>query len=625
MNVIQHNMNAMFSERQLSITTGIQAKSSEKLSSGYRINRAADDAAGLSMSEKMRRQIRGLTQASKNAQDGVSLLQIADGAMNEDHEMLQRMNELAVKAANGTLQSMDRAYIDYEIQKLKEEITAISGKTTFNELNLFPEDGYSPKDDSDDENVIATQDFQISIGRDGTFTVSASDPMIADNNIVNKVAAADGWQKLATHIADELIPNAVNQILNTFPAFQGDGIGDNINVALRVEYIDGPSNTLAYAQFGYSGNGTTATADKNSFQVKVDSKDFSDKSLTDNKKITELESTLAHELMHTVMQNTLTSGMAYSYPKWFKEGTAQVAGGGFTTGWNDYLVNAIEGKDESAAKATLQNELKKYTVEDRVYGHGYLAAAYIGMKASGQTEVNAANIADGLNKVFTRLLAGDPLDTAINTATGGALTSAQDAAGKINQANADAVDFVYQLINKTAGGAGSVIGGDLSKTGADIIDAIDSMKGEEGRYTIDPNVNAGGKKLILQVGSENSENDRLSIKLFKMNAKELGLEDTNVLTQTNAQNAISEIKEALQLVSKVRSYYGATQNRLEHTIRNLNNIVENTTASESLIRDTDMSEEMVRFSNNNILAQAGQSMLAQANQSNQGTLTLLGR
>ena len=110
-----------------------------------------------------------------------------------------------------------------------------------------------------------------------------------------------------------------------------------------------------------------------------------------------------------------------------------------------------------------------------------------------------------------------------------------------------------------------------------------------------------------------------------MNAKELGLGDTNVLTQTNAQNAISEIKEALQLVSKVRSYYGATQNRLEHTIRNLNNIVENTTASESLIRDTDMSEEMVRFSNNNILAQAGQSMLAQANQSNQGTLTLLGR
>ncbi|MBR5116798.1 MAG: flagellin, partial [Lachnospiraceae bacterium] len=257
MNVIQHNMNAMFSERQLSITTGIQAKSSEKLSSGYRINRAADDAAGLSMSEKMRRQIRGLTQASKNAQDGVSLLQIADGAMNEDHDMLQRMNELAVKAANGTLQSVDRAYIDDEVQKLKEEITAVARKTTFNEIEIFPPTGSSPKELSPNPNVLATQDFNISIGANGEFTVTASDPMTATDDIVNKVAAASGWQELAKHIADDLIPNAVGQILDKFNAFQQGDNGNNINVALRVEYIDGPSNTLAYAQFGYQTNGTT--------------------------------------------------------------------------------------------------------------------------------------------------------------------------------------------------------------------------------------------------------------------------------------------------------------------------------------------------------------------------------
>ena len=132
--VIQHNITAMNSNRQLGKTTWMQAKSSEKLSSGYKINRAADDAAGLAISEKMRRQVRGLTQASANAQDGISLVQVADGAMAEVHDMLQRCNELAVKAANDTLTYQDRSYIQAEIDKIKEEVDAINGKTTFNEI-----------------------------------------------------------------------------------------------------------------------------------------------------------------------------------------------------------------------------------------------------------------------------------------------------------------------------------------------------------------------------------------------------------------------------------------------------------------------------------------------------------
>jgi len=135
--VVQHNVTAMNANRQLGITTGIQAKSSEKLSSGYKINRAADDAAGLAISEKMRRQVRGLTQASANAQDGISMAQTAEGALNEVHDMLQRMNELANKAATETLTTADRGYIDQEVQALKSEINRTANDTKFNELDLL--------------------------------------------------------------------------------------------------------------------------------------------------------------------------------------------------------------------------------------------------------------------------------------------------------------------------------------------------------------------------------------------------------------------------------------------------------------------------------------------------------
>ena len=135
--VVQHNMQAMNANRMLNVTTTQQSKATEKLSSGYKINRAADDAAGLAISEKMRRQIRGLTQASANAQDGISCVQTAEGALTEVHDMLQRMNELAVKAANGTQTSADRGYINQEVQALVSEIDRVASTTTFNEKNLL--------------------------------------------------------------------------------------------------------------------------------------------------------------------------------------------------------------------------------------------------------------------------------------------------------------------------------------------------------------------------------------------------------------------------------------------------------------------------------------------------------
>ena len=271
--VVQHNLTAMNSNRMLNLTTATQSKSTEKLSSGYKVNRAADDAAGLAISEKMRRQVRGLTQASANAQDGISAVQTAEGALGEVHDMLQRMNELAVKASNGTNKSTDRQFIDSEVQALKSEITRVATTTTFNEQCLL----------------------------NGSFT----------------------------------------------------------------------------------------------------------------------------------------------------------------------------GKE-------------------------------------------------------------------------------------------------------------------------------------------------------LQVGAENEAAQRITISISEMSATTIGLSSTSVDTSDTAKKAIEDIKTALASVSKQRSDLGAVQNRLEHTIKNLDNVVENTTSAESAIRDTDMASEMVKYSNNNILAQAGQAMLAQANQSNQGVLSLLG-
>ena len=302
--VVQHNLRAMNSNRMLGITSSSQAKSTEKLSSGYKVNRAADDAAGLSISEKMRRQVRGLTQASLNAQDGISCVQTAEGALQEVQDMLQRMNELCVKASNGTLQTVDRNYIQQEVDALKDEINRVAGTTTFNETALL----------------------------DGTFTAKT------------------------LHVGAE-----GNQ--------------------------------------GWNGAGT----------------------LTDKQ----------------------------------------------TIGVN---IMSLSFKGVTSATTTVKTFL--------------------------------------------------------------------DAAG----------------------------GGAFAADGTEVL---------------------------------------------------------KVTSQALAQSSIAVVKTGLQNISTMRSALGAVQNRLEHTIKNLDNVVENTTAAESQIRDTDMATEMVKYSNNNILAQAGQAMLAQSNQANQGVLSLL--
>lgn len=627
---VQNNILALNANRQLGITGKKTGRAAEKLSSGYRINRSADDAAGLAISEKMRRQIRGLTQASTNAQDGISMVQSAEGALNELHDMLQRANELAVKAATGTLTEEDRSMVDAEVQQLKTEIDAMAQRTEFNKIKLFPDNGLSPASASRMEGIYRyTLDYDMT---SGTFRVgSANDGITA----LADAGRASAKSVLADKIANELLPNAVKQIFDAFPSLKAATGSDSIKMELEIKYDDGPGNRLAYASVSFYKTGKPAK-----LSLTVDTADFTDAdALGTGANATVLESTLAHELMHSVMQWNLTDGMTgrnnnAKYPDWFVEGTAQLAGGGFPTNWNNWLkgdTSGLASATDTSKDSQIATHLKDYTVDGRPYGHGYLAAAYAGYLTNGGGAVTAANIAAGMDRIFSDLLGGKSFADAIKDNTG--KTEAQLKA-LFSNGDAALVDFVRQLsynTNSGGNGAGSVIAaGGLSTGGTNIlgntapvqafqIGSITESGGPGGGTS--GGGDGGQSEIILQVGTEAGH--EIKFNLYRMNTAALGLQSSNVKTADAAKDMIGEVETAITYVSAVRTHYGAIQNRLEHTINNLNNVVENTTAAESAIRDTDMATEMVGYSNYQILLQAGQAMLSQANHSSDSVLTLL--
>ena len=617
---VQTNMLAANASRQLGITTKDKAKRSEKLSSGYRINRAADDAAGLSISEKMRRQVRGLTQAAANAQDGISMVQIGEGALNEVHDMLQRANELAIKAATGTLQDVDRAMIDEEIQQLKAEIDKTARNTTFNEIALFPENGHSPIATS----YLEMKGYDITLDlKNGTFQINEAQAGPGAAGAGRAVNISSG-SVLADEIANKIVPGAIERILDSFPSLKNAVGSDTIDMALQVAYIDGKNNTMAYAYFTYSLGGGKPT----SMGIRVDAADFNDADAQGTGSNADaLKATMAHELMHSVMQYTLTDGMSgrkgERYPTWFAEGTAQLAGGGFANGWNDtlsYYANFLTSENDASQDSNISNYLSKFTMGGRPYGHGYLGTAYLGWLANGKGAVTGANIAAGMDKIFADLLAGNSLASAIQNNTG---IDVDELNRRFKNGNAELTEFVRKLAYESKTGAGSVIAAGGLGVGPSSVLGTGAL---DQPFRIDPfqiSIDYSGPEMIaLQVGAE--AGIHIDVDLYKMSSQALGLEGMNVKTTDDADLAIDGIKRAIHYVGNVRSHYGAIQNRLEHTINNLNNISENTAAAESQIRDTDIAEEMVGYSNGQILSQAGASILAQANQSYQMILSLLG-
>ena len=446
--VVQHNMQAANANRMLNVTTSAQSKSTEKLSSGYRINRAADDAAGLTISEKMRKQIKGLDRASTNAEDGVSAVQTAEGALTEVHSMLQRMNELATQSANGTNSSTDRQAIQDEIDQLSTEIDRVSETTKFNETYLLK-------------------------GQNGT---------------------TDKYMK--AHDA----------------GFAGTLADGDKTATFSMKIKAGESLKIGGTDYDVYADGSGVTE----LQASV-------KALAANK-------------------------------------TVEIDGTTYT----------VVAKGDAT-----KNQLEATTIAAKI-------------KAGAKVKVDTADAV-----------------TAVDTtkATSISVTNATD---KVKE----------QL--KAANDIGAVDGKSTVTAGTATADGTVEFTIQKGHATV-----ADTLSFNLHVGADADSTNKITVDIDAMSSAGLGIKGINVSTEQNATYSIDAIADAISQVSSQRSALGAVQNRLEHTINNLDNVVENTTSAESRIRDTDMAEEMVNYSKNNILAQAGQSMLAQANQSNQGVLSLL--
>ena len=472
--IVQHNITAMNANRMLGLTTGSLSKSTEKLSSGYRINRAADDAAGLTISEKMRKQIRGLDQASTNAEDGVSAVQTAEGALTEVHSMLQRMNELAVQASNGTNSQDDRKAIQDEISQLTTEIDRVAETTKFNETYLLK-------------------------GGDGTKEVTMN----------------------------------------------GHDAG------LKGSLADG--------------------ATKATFSIEAGALD---------------------------------------------------AGKKITIGGKEYTIGA-EAKDGQALVTAQEKTGGKITVNGKNYTYNDTDSKWL------DSEGNDAKVGNGANAGEIKIADGDKVSDGSKTLT--VMVDAKKADGTAGKDKIDDTDSSVITADKAIElmqaelEAANKIGVDDPASVTVSKPTYDKTKATEFEITKGTAKVADRLSFNLHVGSDADMTNKIGVNIETMNSAYLGIKGLNVADDSGnaATYAIDAIADAVAKVSEQRSALGAVQNRLEHTIDNLDNVVENTTSAESRIRDTDMAEEMVNYSKNSILQQAGQSMLAQANQANQGVLSLL--
>ena len=595
--VVQHNLTAMNSNRMLGMTQAAQSKSSEKLSSGYRINRAADDAAGLSISEKMRKQINGLDRASTNAQDGVSAVQTAEGALTEVHSMLQRMNELAVQAANGTNSKDDREAIQNEIEQLSTEIDRVAETTKFNEtyllkgnnstktVNINAHDAGLKGTLVQGADTKSTFTMELTIGE--SVSIAGADYRLYDNS--NELVNVQNAVKGAT---DNVTIDGTTYKYTAATAgkakFWEDSNG-NVYLEDQLKDLVGDGSRVLI-------NGTDAQGN-----AKVDSYNVVDKTADDAKTINE-----ALKLIENALADASSIG-----------GTKTTASAKVSS----------ENGLPTAFKADLTEVNKKI---DEVLA-GIDADKYVGeaspvaettLSIGGKTYTIKGNIdtIDGDSKYTEEIVLGSD-GNKIEDANG--KTARQILAETIKAEVAATYTAYEENKNVNVNGTNVAVG-----KGDALPDDQQPLKAS-GTYKFDiTKATATVQKDLtfsLHVGADADMNNKINVNVATMDSAGLGIKGLNVADNTGvaATYAIDVIADAVAKVSEQRSALGAVQNRLEHTIANLDNVVENTTAAESRIRDTDMAEEMVEYSKNNILAQAGQSMLAQANQSTQGILSLL--
>lgn len=491
---IGHNLLAIKANNCLVGSIRKRDKLMEKLSSGYRINRASDDAAGLTISERMRSQIRGLGQASRNAQDGISLIQTAEGALDEVHDMLQRMHKLSVQAANGTNTEDDRNSIQNEINELIKGIDSASANTEFNGIKLL--DGTVAEMPAESSSLAVSQSSSMKLqdllnSNSKNLNLIYMDQTDDFETIKSGTGTAtiSGYTNLKNVLQTEIVPQAVTGVLRAFsPAFNylsSSSIGIGLNL-----YNDATSTTLAAVTVGCAssgGNNVDSTMLTYQLSVNMASLAYDASGNLTNDSRSALETTIVHEMVHGFMDEATTNGMlgitngvydtrytgaqsnyiksVNSYPTWFKEGMAQTAAGGYAN-CNDW-VNGGLGINTSTSQSTIaaivensNNSLTSGTTASK-YGTGYLACMYLGYLASGSSNVTAKDISNGLGEILSDLISGKSLETVISERTGGKYSSISDFESKFG--DSDSSSFIYKLTQIVGGtGNGGLASGNLT-------------------------------------------------------------------------------------------------------------------------------------------------------------------
>ncbi len=545
--VVQHNISAMNANNALGKNVSGLKKSTEKLSTGYQINRAADNAAGLAISEKMRSQIRGLSQATNNANDAISLIQTAEGGLQETEDILQRMRELAVQSANGTYTDEDREQIQFETDALKAEIDRIAQSTEFNEMKLL--DG----------------SLDGGVGNAGNYG-----PRYGAYLSVNDEAA-----KLATNVSLEgstITSSIAGVTIALTDTASGKG-GENAE-------WDAAGTTLTLNLVAGSTYSQSQIDDliKNATQAK---------DATQTGAIPKVDFTLANGVF------------AFTADETFTVDTGVRATTGDPADITGLLMTGGGAQNETYADAiklianNYGNDIRAITLKtDVAAGKEWVETTAMNNEANG--------IKDG---EFT-----------LHLSTGVEYTE-EDIEKMLAKSG---LDYSVELTDETANPDGDKVLFAQTKD-AEVNLALSAGAGVGADKAL-----GSGEGLVFQIGANGVEDQRLELNISDMSAEALGVDGLSVALREDANEGINKIDDAIKAVSTQRAQLGAIQNRLEHTVNSLNVANENLSAAESQIRDTDMASEMIKYTKSNILQQASQSMLAQANQQPQGILQLLG-
>ena len=565
---IQHNIMAMSAYRNYTNNVSAMKKNLEKLSSGYKINRAGDDAAGLAISEKMRAQITGLETAQKNAKDGISLVQTAEGALTEVHDMLNRMVELATMSANGTYDNeTDRFQLQKEMDQLRDEIDRIADSANFNGIKLL-------NGDMDGAGTEVVNDVTVTAVADGDQSGAAGAAGVYSFDVKDFEISGAGTATTATLSID--IGGAT--VTATVTLTDGKASAASVAAAIATAVGGGTSVTIANASYTVSIDGTKIT-------------------LTQQK-----APTSTNQLMTSAdMKVTITSGVGNGNNSWDQ-------------GLHVDTPAAIEAMNKVAqGKFTLTADMVKDGNKLTIGGTEYTFKVGKDGKATGDNVIDLSKYEEGDADLLKK--AGEELSKLVNSNKSSKFDVTTQGDGVITLTERKGqVDYGTEWDLK--GGAGTAPDGSWNA----------NVKGDAHSGVVTFTSTQAGdptKGLTLQIGDTADNWNKLKVNIQDMHCDSLDIDSISIADQDSAAIATDKIKAAINTVSDVRGTLGATQNRLDHTINNLSVMTENIQDAESTIRDVDVAEEMMAYTKNNILIQSAQAMLAQANQVPQGVLQLL--